>query len=124
MSHLRNKDIFDITQVEYALLEPNGSLTVLKKTEYEPLTIDGITKKNKTFSRLMTEVLMDGIIIEENLKDRNKTEEWLMKQLKKQGVKDIKEVSYGVILPNGQLYLDKFKDSIDKLDIGDFKGPF
>ena len=36
---LRNKDIFDLNEVEYAILESNGELSVLKKAEYLPLTL-------------------------------------------------------------------------------------
>lgn len=122
-SGLREKNIFDITQVEFALLEPNGKLTVLKKSQYEPITPNDL-KIPTPVNSLMTEVIQDGKIIEQNLKNKNKTNEWLQQQLQSQGIKSLSEVSYAVILPNGQLYVDKFTDKIDKIDIGDFKGPY
>lgn len=123
MSHLRNKNIFDITQVEYALLEENGQLTVLKKAEYEPATLSDLNiKAAKT--GLASEIIIDGIIFEQNLENHNRNEKWLFKQLHKKGINNLKEVSYAVILPNGELYVDKFKDSIKEIDVGDFKGPF
>ncbi|OEF99212.1 hypothetical protein BHF71_09695 [Vulcanibacillus modesticaldus] len=123
MSHLRDKNVFDITQVEYALLEPNGNLTVLKKSQYEPVTPNDLQMTTAP-SGLMVEVILDGKIIEQNLKDKQKDYKWLMEQLQIQGIKDMKEVSFAAILPNGQLYVDKFKDSLKKIDVGDFKGPF
>lgn len=123
MSHLRIKNIFDISQVEYALLEENGQLTVLKKAEYEPATLDDL-KIKVTKTGLASEVIIDGRIIEQNLKDHDKTKEWLIHQLHKYGINDFEEISYAVILPNGKIYVDKFKDSVKDIDIGDFKGPF
>ncbi|TCS82589.1 DUF421 domain-containing protein [Tepidibacillus fermentans] len=123
MSQLRDKDIFDITQVEFALLEPNGNLSVLKKAEYEPITSSDLQIVPKQ-NGLMIEVIMDGVIIDQNLKNANKTEEWLLQQLQAQGIKDLKEVNFAVILPNGQLYVDRFKDNLKEIDIGDFHGPY
>lgn len=123
MSHLRIKNIFDISQVDYALLEENGQLTVLKKAEYEQVTLNDL-KIKATKTGLSSEIIIDGIVIEQNLKDHNKTEEWLFHQLHKYGIKSFDEVSYAVILPNGKLYIDKFKDSVKDIDVGDFKGPF
>ncbi|MFV9511380.1 DUF421 domain-containing protein [Tepidibacillus sp. LV47] len=123
MSQLRDKNIFDITQVEFALLEPNGNLSVLKKAEYEPVTPSDLKIVPKQ-NGLMIEVILDGKIIEQNLRTAEKDEEWLFNQLKAQGIKDLKEVNFAAILPNGQLYVDRFQDKIEKIDIGDFKGPY
>lgn len=123
MSHLRDKNIFDITHVEYALLEPNGKLTVLKKGEYEPITLSDFNKEAPE-NGLATEVIIDGIIIDQNLKNHNKSKEWLFEQIRAKGIHNIEEIDYASILPNGELYIDKFNDLIKKVDIGDFKGPF
>lgn len=123
MSALRVKNVFDISQVEFALFEPNGQMSVLKKPQYEPVTPQDLNVV-PSINGLMTEVILDGEIIEENLKNKNKTKDWLKQQLQAQGIKDLKEVSYAAILPDGQLYVDKFKDSIKEVEIGDFKGPY
>lgn len=122
-AHLRDKNIFDISQVKLALLEVNGKLSVLKHPLYEPVTLKDLNIA-PSMNGLMIEVIQDGIIIEENLQNSNKTKDWLLQQLKMQGIQDLKEISYAVILPNDQLYVDKFKDSIKDLNIGDFKGPY
>ena len=122
-SLLRDKDVFDISQVQYALLEPNGNLSVLKKTEYATPSLKDL-KLPPSVTGLFIEVILDGVIIEQNLKNKNKTKEWLNNQLKANGVSSIKEVSYAAIMPNGQLYIDKFNDKIKETDIGDFEGPF
>lgn len=124
MELLRNKDVFDLTQVDFAIIEPNGQLSVLRKPEYEPLTAKDM-KINKKSSGISTELIYDGIIIEENLKQLNKDKKWLINQLKDKGIKDANEVFLATLNPAGSFYVDKYEDHIKKvLDIGDYKGPY
>ena len=124
MELLRNKDVFDLTQVDFAIIEPNGQLSVLRKPEYEPLTAKDM-KINKKSSGISTELIYDGIIIEENLKQLNKDKKWLINQLKDKGIKDVNEVFLATLNPAGSFYVDKYEDHIKKvLDIGDYKGPY
>lgn len=124
MELLRNKDVFDLNEVDFAIIEPNGQLSVLKKPECLPLTAKDM-KINKKSSGISTELIYDGILIEENLHQLNKNKAWLMKQLKAQGIKDISEVFLATLNPAGSFYVDKYKDHIKKLtDVGDYKGPY
>ncbi len=124
MEQLRNKDVFDLTEVDFAIIESNGQLSVLKKPEYENVTCKDLNI-NKKKSGISTELIYDGILIEENLKQLNKDKKWLITQLKSQGIKDVSEVFLATLNPGGSLYVDKYKDHIKKiLDIGDYKGPY
>ncbi|MDD7794089.1 YetF domain-containing protein [Clostridium sp. 'White wine YQ'] len=124
MELLRNKDIFDLTQVDFAIIEPNGQLSVLKKPEYEPLTAKDMNI-TKTSTGISTEIIYDGILIQENLKQLNKSTNWINKQLKTHGINDISEVFLATLTPSGSLYIDRYKDHIKKVtDIGDYKGPY
>ncbi|MCM0649637.1 DUF421 domain-containing protein [Clostridium swellfunianum] len=124
MELLRNKDIFDLTQVDFAIIEPNGQLSVLRKPEYEPLTAMDISIK-KNSSGISTELIYDGILFEENLRQLNKDRKWLLNQLKTHGIKDISEVFLATLNPAGSLYIDKYEDHIKKVtDIGDYDGPY
>ncbi len=121
---LRNQGIFDLNEVDYAILEPNGSLSVLKKPEYLPLTPKDMNIEVKP-SGISTELVYDGKLIEENLKQMNKDKKWLMNKLKKYGIKDVSEVFLVTLNDAGSLYVDKYKDNIKKVkDIGDYKGPY
>lgn len=121
---LRNKGVFDVNQVEFALMEPNGQLSVLKKAEYQPLTPKDMNILVSP-SGISTELVYDGIIIEENLRQLNKDKKWLMSQLKKQGISDVAEAFLVTLNPQGSLYVDKYEDHISKVtDIGDYKGPY
>ena len=121
---LRNKGVFDVTQVDFAIIESNGQLSVLLKPEHQPLTPEDMNLP-VSFSGISTELVYDGIIIEENLTQLNKDKAWLLGELKKQGIHDIAEVFLVTLNPAGSLYVDKYEDHLKKItDIGDYKGPF
>lgn len=121
---LRNQGVFDLNEVDYAIVEPNGSLSVLKKPEHLPLTPKDMNiPVNPT--GISTELIYDGVLIEENLRQMNKDKKWLMKELKKHGVYDASEVFLATLNDAGSLYVDKYNDHIKKVkDIGDYKGPY
>ncbi|AAK79488.1 uncharacterized membrane protein YcaP (DUF421 family) [Clostridium acetobutylicum] len=124
MELLRDKDVFDLNEVDFAIIEPNGKLSVLKKPELQPVTCNdmNITKNEMGIS---TELIYDGILIEENLRQLNKTKDWLFKVLESRGIKNVSEVFLATLNPGGSLYIDLYKDHIKKvLDIGDYKGPY
>jgi uncharacterized membrane protein YcaP (DUF421 family) len=109
---LREKEIFNIEEVEYALLEPNGKLSVLIKDENR-----NVTKKdlniilNSVFFPI--ELIMDGEIIEENFKRNGLEKEWLFKELKNRG-KKVSEVFYAVRGTRQQIAFDFYEDNINK----------
>lgn len=124
MGLLRIKDVFDLSQVDFAIIEPNGQLSVLKKPEYEPLTPKDMSIV-KAPSGISTELIYDGVLIGQNLKQLNKSEKWLMDQLKMHEVKDISDVFLATLTPSGSLFIDKYDDHMIKItDIGDYKGPY
>ncbi|MFX3650203.1 MAG: DUF421 domain-containing protein [Paenibacillus sp.] len=120
---LRQKDVFDITTLDYAILEPDGSLSVVLKPENQPVTAKDM-HMHPPKSKLMTEVIIDGLLIKQNLEERNKDINWLTEQLKKQKI-TIQDIAFAAILPNDKLYVDLYKDKItEKIDMGDYEGPF
>jgi uncharacterized membrane protein YcaP (DUF421 family) len=121
---LRNQGVFDLNEVDYAIVEPNGSLSVLKKPEHLPLTPKDMNIPVSP-TGISTELIYDGVLIEENLRQMNKDKKWLMKELKKHGVYDASEVFLATLNDAGSLYVDKYNDHMKKVkDIGDYKGPY
>ncbi|WP_097026900.1 DUF421 domain-containing protein [Clostridium peptidivorans] len=121
---LRNKEVFNLNEVDYAIIEPNGEISILKKPEYLPLTPKDMKIKVKP-SGIATEMIYEGVVIEENLRQLNKDTKWLLKELKKHGVKDPSEVFLLTLDPGGNVYIDKYEDRIKKVtDVGDYKGPY
>lgn len=121
---LRNQGIFDPNQVEYAIIETNGQLSILKKPEFQPVTPKDMNLPVQE-SGISTELVYDGVLIEENLRQLGKDKDWLMNQLKLQGIYSLSEVFLVTLNPEGSLYVDKYEDHLFKVtDIGDFKGPY
>ncbi|BCU80794.1 UPF0702 transmembrane protein YdfS [Polycladomyces abyssicola] len=108
---LRRKDIFDINEVECAILEPDGELSVLKKPMYLPVTRKDLSLQtsNRSFP---TELIVDGEIVVENLAKRNLTMEWLEKELNKRKLTP-EDVNYMVLSSNHQLYIDLYQDRLN-----------
>ncbi|MDQ0272315.1 DUF421 domain-containing protein [Cytobacillus purgationiresistens] len=107
---LREKDIFDIEEVEYAVFELNGRISVLRKPEYLPVIRRdlGISSNKIAFP---IELIMDGKIIVKNLKQNQLTKEWLDEELTKRGL-SLEQVFYAVKSTTGNLFLDLYKDNI------------
>ncbi len=83
-SQLRLKSIVSIDQVEYAILEQNGQLSVITKTSVQPLSPSDIDM-DVPEKGIAHALIIDGAINEQNLKIAGKTREWLKKKLKEKG---------------------------------------
>ena len=77
----RIKGFFDIREIEYALMEANGELSILPKEKYRPVTLEDINIQKKQ-TGLCANVIIDGKIMKKNLKNLGKEEIWLRNQLK------------------------------------------
>lgn len=111
LTQLRDKDIFDINQVKYAILESQGTLTVMKKDMYNNPTKSDL-KIIPSESQLSTELIKDGKIQKDNLNKKNLSKEWLNIELKNQGIEKIDEVFLASLSPEGNLYIDVKDDKI------------
>ncbi len=106
---LRGQGAFDISEVEFAILETDGQLSVLKKSQYQPLTPNdmGVSTQYKGIS---TEVIYDGVVVDANLKQVNLDRKWLMAELRKRGIKGPSEVLLALLQTSGELYVDLYDD--------------
>lgn len=106
---LRGKDIFNIEEVECAILEVNGSLSVLKKAEYQHIIRKDLNLVPPS-NTVPVELVIDGEILDKNLSNQY-NKEWLLAELKKRNVL-VSEISYAVVGSKGNLYIDLFQDHI------------
>lgn len=106
LMQLRNKDIFNITEVEIAILEPDGKLSVLKKSEFNSVTV-GDMKLAAPKVGMMVDLILDGNILSSHLSLIKKDEAWLTSQLKARNIKDIKTVVFAGLQADGQIYIVK-----------------
>ncbi|QQK76277.1 DUF421 domain-containing protein [Salicibibacter cibarius] len=124
MAQLRAKNIFSPLEVEVALLEPDGAISVLPSSSYQVVQKKDLNIPPQA-AKLTTEVVIDGKVINQNLTQRNKDQDWLTEQLNNQEITNLREVSYAAILPNDTLYVDKFDDQVgDEMNISDYPGPY
>lgn len=86
LEECRNNNVFDLNQINYALMEANGKLSILLKPEYLPLTPKDM-KINPEKNGLVANIIIDKKIMQENLKQMNKDDKWLLKELKTKKVK-------------------------------------
>lgn len=108
---LREKDIFDIGEVEYAVLELNGKLSVLRKPEFRQITRKDLSIASMGKTQFPIELIMDGELVDENIEKGGISTQWLFMQLKKRGLA-LEEVCYAVKGTNGSLYFDLYQDKI------------
>lgn len=109
VQQLRQENVFDISKVEFAILEPSGELSILQKSQHNPVTPQDLNVSTH-YEGLATEVVLDGKIIESNLSQRNLNPQWLHHELAKKGIKSIDEVAFAALASNGNLYLDLYRD--------------
>lgn len=90
LSQLRQKDVTDPHEVEYAILEPNGQISVIKKAREQPPTLEQLDM-NVPESGMMHMVICDGKINTRNLTLAGKDERWLEAYLltKRIGIGDV-----------------------------------
>lgn len=90
LEQCRTNGYFDISQIEYAIMETNGTLSILPKDEYNPATKKDLNIKIKNQS-LLANIIIDGKIMKKNLNNMNKDEKWLEQKLKEKG-KNIEQI--------------------------------
>ncbi|SFP61225.1 DUF421 domain-containing protein [Salibacterium halotolerans] len=101
---LREKDIFNAADVETAVVEANGSLSVLKKPAKSTVTIED-TPYVKQSSAIAFPVIIEGVIQEPVLRRQNVDESWLLQELETRGVTDINDVFFASLNPENQLHV-------------------
>ncbi|TGB05194.1 DUF421 domain-containing protein [Halobacillus salinus] len=105
---LRAKDVFSLQEVEFAILETDGTISVLKSFNYQ-----NSTKKDLKLTEepvpLPVAIISDGEVLWDNLSQANLDEDWLNKQLSKQDFNSAEEVLYGEFQEgNSDLYIIGF----------------
>ena len=87
----RTNGYFNISQIQTTILESNGKISFLPKVGAKTVTPEDLNLKIKQ-EKIVLNVILDGIILEENLKILDKDKKWLIKQANKQGIKDINKI--------------------------------
>lgn len=84
LEECRGNGYFDLNEIDYAIMEVNGKVSIMPKQSYKPITLKDMNLKESNQS-LCANVIIDSNIMENNLKNMNKNIEWLEQQLKIKG---------------------------------------
>ncbi|GAB6257712.1 DUF421 domain-containing protein [Peribacillus sp. N1] len=107
---LRKKDVFDISEVEFALLEANGDFSVMLKKQNQPITAKDLNLSVAAVKEPQT-IIMDGSILDEPLSTIGLNRNWLHTELDKLGVL-LENVFLGQANSNGELTVDLYDDKL------------
>lgn len=92
---LRQNNVSKVSDVEFAILEPSGKLSVIEKKKGE-----------EGHRRMPLPLILDGKVQGEHLEKINKTPLWLRQELRKLGYRDIKKISYCALQPDDSFFVD------------------
>ncbi|WP_085523251.1 DUF421 domain-containing protein [Tuberibacillus sp. Marseille-P3662] len=95
LTQLREQGVQQLDDVDYAVLEPTGNLSVIEKS--------GGSLIQPT---MIYPVIIDGMIQHRHLRYFNKSESWLKEQLQKEGLDDIEKIAYCAIDQKKRLHID------------------
>jgi len=109
MENLRENQVFRLADVEFAVLETNGQLSVMKKADKEPVTREDLRMKTgaKGEPRI---VIMDGNVMRQTLESLGYTETWLLRKVREQGAKGFRDVFLAQVDADGNVYVDLYAD--------------
>lgn len=117
LEECRIKGYFDVSQIQYGIMEVNGEMSFLPKSKYKNVQLGDLNIKGEE-EFLSANVIIDGKILLGNLEIINKNKEWLIHELKVRGYSDIKKILLCTVSKDEKIivYLDNDIKSIDVLE--------
>ncbi|MFO2548198.1 DUF421 domain-containing protein [Alicyclobacillus cycloheptanicus] len=113
LMQLRDKGIANVADVEFAILETSGQLSVFPKAEKRPLTPEDLNRA-VIHETIPLPVIVDGAPVQKTLEVLGKTQSWLEQELERRGYGTMQDVFYAAVDQNGQLHIDA-RDKPQKL---------
>ena len=102
LKECRSKGYFDISKIEYAIMEVSGNLSILPKGQYQPVVVSDLDLPASK-QGLCANVIIDGKIMKNNLKMVLKDEAWLLNEMKKQGYDNYNSILLATVDINNKL---------------------
>lgn len=106
LGQLREKDVANISDVQYAVLETSGELSVLLKADKRPVTPKDLGLPTK-YEGMPTPLVFDGHIHFKNLRGLHLDRDWLLGEVRKQGLEKIEDVLFASLDTDGNLYVSE-----------------
>lgn len=111
LREMRSKNVFNLADVEFAVMESTGDINVVLKSDKKPVTPHDLGIKVSPQTAPQT-VILDGNVINESLSNMGFNQGWLNAQLENIGV-TLDNVFIGQVDSSGELYVDLFDDMIE-----------
>lgn len=102
MDQLRAKDVFDIRNVAYAILETNGSMSILQTGECQTPSLEDLGLPPAP-ARLSHMLALDGRLCPDTIRACGLREDWVRKKLQDMGVRAVRDTFYLSLSPDGLL---------------------
>lgn len=109
LEEIRLKDYHNLTDIQYAILETNGQISIIPKTEESPVTKSDLDVESDQ-EELPATLVIDGKIIYENLNSINKDELWLKQMLKENNIESIEDTFVALLDSKGTFFCQSRKD--------------
>lgn len=109
LNGLRVQGAFNLSEVEIAILETDGQISVMKKPQYQSLTPNDIGL-NVAEDHAPSLIIIDGVFLEKRLQYLGYSKEWLVEELRKKGAEEMKDVFLAQLNSDGSLYVDLYND--------------
>lgn len=105
---LREKNVEKVTDVEHAILETSGKLSVILKEGKQPVTKEEAGVELRGQHRLPVPLIIDGKVQDKRLEEIGQTRFWLKNEVQKQGYKDFKDIFFALYdVSNEALHIDR-----------------
>jgi len=106
LTEIRKKNIPNLADVEFAILESNGRVSVIPKSQARPITPKDLQISTQ-YEGMPTVLIEDGNIIEDNLHKNQLNKRWLLGQLQNLGFRSENEVFAAILDTQGHLFVSK-----------------
>ncbi|MCX7884858.1 MAG: DUF421 domain-containing protein [Caloramator sp.] len=106
MEELRISGYFNISDIEYAILETNGKLSIIPRISQSPVTKEDL-KINKSELKLPISIILDGVLNMQNLNISGYNIDWLYKKLKENEIDKIEDVFIAMLDTKGELFIQR-----------------
>lgn len=116
LEQLRLKDVFNIADVEFAVLETSGKLSVLKTAAMQAATVTDL-KLSTTNSGLSANVIIDGKFMKDNIRQAKIDEAWINNEMKINNINSIKDILLATYDSNKIIHFYKKGDSQNGLSV-------
>lgn len=116
LEQCRGNGYFDLSQIQYAIMEANGKLSIMAKSEYKPVTPYDMKLKVEK-EGLCANIVIDGNLMKDNIKNMHKTDDWVRKELKVKGYQNLNNILLATLDTNDKIIVYEKNKSVNVYNV-------